>query len=566
MTKEAKRIIISLFDKIIIIYFIFLAGCFITNYSFILKNGISNLSTTGIIFILLLSARWFLDKQSFTNSIFIRCIKFTAKFNDKTLLILIFIIFMLILLPMGIIRHFAFSTGIDLRVVDQAVWNTLHGGGILFFTSLMGNISYLGAHFSPILLLITPVYLIWPNAIVLIFLQAAAISLSIFPLYLIAKQRLNNRWLVFVFISAFFLSRPLRGIGLSDFHTDVFLIPLVFASYYLFITKRIFWTVTAMALMLCCKESAAILVFAYGIFTITYFKRYYLGAGLLALGIGWWIIVTNLIMPRFAHTGSYPYINWLPFGITYTDNLLAIIKNPILPIKLFFSSQTIEYCVKFFVPLGLLSFLSPHHYVLFLLPLAFNILGSIHHGGMITIASHYPAQVLPFIFISAIYGAGKLMDLLGHKIPTKKARFLIGTIIIVLSLAFFGKSDGHKLYKFIHSANALHSKEIRQALKKIPQEASVCAVHRITPHLTHRPYLYFWEDPPTANTRYLVEYVVLHRTLIEKDKDTFEQNIIELEGKGFKEIYNDKYKDLFILFNPMNKQRELKNIQNKILL
>lgn len=508
-----------------------------------------------------------MDKQSFSNSIFMRFLRYLAGFNDKTLLVLIFMIFMSVFLPIGIFRHFAFSSGMDMGVVDQAIWNTVHKGGILF-TSLSGNINYLGAHFSPILLLIAPFYLIGDGTIILIFLQAAVIGISIFPLYLIAKQRLNNRLLIFVFIFAFFLSKPLRGTGLLDFHADVFLIPLVFTSYYLLITKRTFWAVSTIILMLCCKESAAILVFAYGIFTITYLKKYYLGASLLTLAIGWWIIVTNLIMPQLAYTESYPYSHWLPFGTTYADNLLAIIKNPALPIKLFFSSETIGYCVKLFAPLGLLSFLSPQHYVLFLLPLAFNILGGIHHGGMITITSHYPAQVLPFIFISAIYGAGKLIDLLTIKLNNKniakKIPFYIAAVIILLSLGFFGKSDGHKLSKFIHSANALHSNEIRQALKQIPQEASVSAVHRITPHLAHRKYLYLWENNP--DTRYIVEYVVLHRELIEKDKERFDQTLIDLKEKGFKEIYSDKYGDLFIFFNPMYKKETWESIQSKILL
>lgn len=548
------KVIILLFDGIISIYFIFLSGCFITNYDSIFKKGVSNLSITGMIFVVLLSIRWVINKQSFAKSIFIRFLKCAGKLNDKTLLTIIAVIFTAILFSIGLMRHLAFSTGIDLGVVDQAIWNTMYGGGVLF-TSLMGNISYLGVHFSPILLLIAPFFLIGHGTIILIFLQSLAIGMSVFSLYLIAKQRLNNRLLVFVFILAFFLSKPLRGVGLLDFHADVFLIPLVFISYYLLITKRTFWLIVSIVLMLCCKESAAILVFAYGIFITAYLKRRYLGASLIVLGIGWWVVVTNLIMPRLAYTESYPYINWLPFGTTYIANLSAIIKNPLLPIKLFFSSQTIEYFVKLFVPLGLLSFLSPRHYVLFLFPLAFNILGSIHHAGMTTITSHYPAQVLPFIFISAIYGAGKL---------TKKSASLTGIIIIFLVLAFFGKSDGHKLSKFIHSANTLHSNQIREALKQIPEQASVSAVHRIAPHLSHRKYIYFWENSP--DTRYLAEYVVLHRQLIENEVEKFDRFLLQLNEEGFKKIYSDVSSGFYIFHNPLNKQELLEHIQRKIKL
>lgn len=555
MTNRIKKIIISSFDKIINLYFFFLIGCFITDYSFILKDGISNLSIHGLIFVLLLFVRWFIDRQSFTSSIFIRFIKYIAKFNDKILLALIFLIFIFILFPIGLMRHFAFSSsGIDLGAVDQSIWNTLHGS--ILFSSLAGNVSYFGAHFEPILLLITPFYLIWSDIIVLIFLQAVAISLAIFPLYLIANQRLNNRLLIFVFVFAYFLSRPLRGVGLLDFHSDVFLIPLVFASYYFLVTKRIFWATSAMVLMLCCKETAAVLVFAYGIFTITYLKRYRLGISLLALAIAWWVLVTNFVMPRFAHVESYPYLKWLPFGVTYSDNLSAVIRNPLLLVKLFFSGGKTGFYAKLFVPLGLLSFLSPQHYILFLLPLAVQVAMSVNHGSMVTITSHYPAHTLPFIFISAIYGAGKLIDLVNTRLScknrdfAKKITFFIGTVVILFSLSFFGKSDGHKLAKFIRSADELHSYEIRQALKSIPEEASVSAVHRIVPHLTHRKYIYIWENSPEA--RYLVEYVVLHRQLIESDGEQFGQILSQLNKEGFKEICADSPQGFYIFYNPWN--------------
>jgi uncharacterized membrane protein len=207
----------------------------------------------------------------------------------------------------------------------------------------------------------------------------------------------------------------------------------------------------------------------------------------------------------------------------------------------------------------LLSFLSPAHYVLFLLPLASQVVGSANHGGMMTLTSHYPAHTLPFIFISAIYGAGRLVNGRDERISV-----YLAAVIIFLSLLFFGKSDGYKLSKFIRSAGQLHSSEIRRALKNIPESASVSAVHRIAPHLTHRKYIYIWENNP--DKRYLVEYVVLHRRLIEADQERFTKIIVELRERGFKEVYTDKYNDFFIFFNPLYKNESLSSIHGKINL
>lgn len=568
MYNKFKASILFSFDIFLSVFFVFILGLFVTNYSFIFRSEVSNLTNQALIFISCLFIRWLLDKKSFDNSILVTWSRYLNKINDKNKLILISASLFVIFLYIGIMRHLAFSSaGIDMGVSDQAVWNTLKGQ--VLFSSLDGHINHLGSHFEPILFLITPFYFIWPNIIVLIFLQALALALAVWPLYLIAKARLSSKFLVFAFIFAYFLSRPLRGVGLLDFHTDAFLIPLAFLSYYLLITKRNFWAIVSLLLMLCCKESAAVLVFGYGIFSITYLKRYRFGLGLLLLAIIWWVLVTNFIMPYFAHTKAYPYLKWLPFGATYSDNILAVVRNPLLMINLFFSSEKTAFYSKLFMPLALLSFFSPRHYILFFLPLLTQVIGSVYHGGMVSITGHYPAHILPFIFIAAIYGAANLVDFFKGK-PFLKADRLknipvyLGVVIILFSLFFYGKGDGHKLTKFIQSGHSLESSKMRQALRIIPPTASVLAVHRIVPHLSHRKYIYIWESD--IDTRYLVEYVVLHRQLIENEKDRFDQIIYQLKEKGFKEVYSDEHKDFYIFYNPLNKIELLERLPGKFIL
>ncbi len=146
----------------------------------------------------------------------------------------------------------------------------------------------------------------------------------------------------------------------------------------------------------------------------------------------------------------------------------------------------------------------------------------------------------------------------------KDVSISFGVIIILFSLFFYGKGDGHKLSKFRQSADNLKSAKIKQALRSIPQEASVSATHRIVPHLTHRKFIYIWES--NIATRYLVEYVVLHRQLIEVGKDNFDGIISQLKEKGFKEIYSDEERDLYILYNPLNKQELLEQLPSKFIL
>ena len=79
---------------------------------------------------------------------------------------------------LAILRHASFnSSGFDLGIYDQVVWNTLHGR-VLFYTTTGQPLLHLSNHASPILILIAPFYLIYSGPQMLLFLQTAAIGLG----------------------------------------------------------------------------------------------------------------------------------------------------------------------------------------------------------------------------------------------------------------------------------------------------------------------------------------------------------------------------------------------------
>lgn len=559
-----------IFDFFLNLYSLFFISLFFTDFSFLFSflhnkfnfplNDISNISTQASVFAMFLFIRWLIDKDSFLDIRCIKAIKNIGNLKDRTILVSMFVIFMLIFLSLGIARHLALSSsGIDLAAFDQAIWNTANGD--ILFSSIAGNINILGAHFEPILLLIAPLYMVWPNIIVLIILQALALGVAIFPLYWIAKNRLNNRILIFAFILAYFLSRAVRGVGFLDFHTDSFLVPLIFCSYYFLVTKRTIAALLSLFLMLLCKEDVTFLVSAFGIFLCIFQKRYKLGIFLFFAGIVGWIVETSIIMPRFANTQNYPYLSWLPFGETYTQNINAVLQKPSLLIGLFFSLEKTAFYLRLFGPLGFLSFLSPAHYVLFLVPLTEQAIGSLRHGGMQTITSHYPAHTIPFIFISAIYGAGWLIDKFVKNRP--KFAWYLAIYIALLSLLFYGKTDGHKFAKFLMGAKEIHAQEIRSYLRLIPPGASVCAVNNLVPHLSHRKYIYLWYD--LNSFKYNAEYIVLYKDLLEQGKDNLTEIVDVLAQKGYKNIFSDKENTFFILFNPKFDRAVLKNQPAQIM-
>ena len=94
---------------------------------------------------------------------------------------------------LSVLRHRAFETGrFDLGNMVQAVWSTAHGHP-LQVTNLHGaQVSRLGAHVDPILLLFAPLWWVWPSASMLLTMQALVVALGALPLFWLARKHTGS--------------------------------------------------------------------------------------------------------------------------------------------------------------------------------------------------------------------------------------------------------------------------------------------------------------------------------------------------------------------------------------
>jgi uncharacterized membrane protein len=501
----------------------------------------------------LLALRWFLEKKTFENVFILKITKRISSLSDKKLIPIIFLLIVVVLITMSIARHLSFSSGaFDLGIFDQAIWNTTKGN--ILVSSLKGNMNLLGDHFEPMLLLIVPFYFLWSSPIVLLILQSIALGLSVFPLYLIARQRLNERFLIFALLISFFLSKGLRGVGLNDFHLEGFIVPLIFLCYYLLITRKTAWFFVSTFFLLLCKEDMALMVSAFGIFTFFIEKRRPLGIILFLGAIAAWILETKIIIPHFNPQGVYPYLTRLPFGDTYVQNIKFVLANPFSLLKLVFHPQNVEFYLKLFGSLGFLSLFSPARLILIAIPL-FKIamgLNTPEAAGMAYMHSHHIGHLLPFVYIAAIYGVGWIVDKLSKKVFSRKmvANFLSAYIIIV-ALGFCGKMDGYKFMKYIKHAEMVRAGKIRQYLRPVPDDASVATNSSLFPHLSHRKYIFLW-NPDEAKSN-LAQYLVIDKKMLDyilpEKRSGADDFLTRKYRKKYKEVFSNEDNSFVILLN-----------------
>ena len=75
----------------------------------------------------------------------------------------------------------------DLGQIDLAIWNTAHGRFVQEIKDDQVS-TRLTDHVEPIFLLVAPVFWLWDDVRALLILQAVALALGAWPIYLLARE------------------------------------------------------------------------------------------------------------------------------------------------------------------------------------------------------------------------------------------------------------------------------------------------------------------------------------------------------------------------------------------
>lgn len=540
--------LIALLDNILVVLSVFYFTLFLMDYSFIFhERAISNIIYPTAILGLFVFALWLIDKEKFYKSNFFRIASKLKDIRARNFIFFSVSAVSIVFSVVSIARHFSLSSGTsDLGIFDQAVWNASQTG--VLFSSLKHNINLLGDHFEPILLFIAPLYRIWPSATLLLILQAILLASAIIPLYLIARKIVGENPVIYAIIVSYMLSRPLRGVAYSDFHPECFILPILFWAYYFLIERKDGLFLFSLFLLVLCKEDVAFLIIAFGIFIGFFQKRARLGIFISLSGLAIWFLETKFIIPYFNPRAGFAYMNRFPLGATYADNIRVIAANPLSLVKVLFVMPKAVYIFKLFAPLLFLSLLSPAHYVLFAVPLLKNLFVNPDFGGFYNITSHYTAGVVPFIYISAIYGSSLVIA----RLKEKRAVSVTALLIILCSLIGYSKTDGHQFGSFLDKIRNNRTLERLSYLRAIPRDASVSANFSLVPHMSERKYIY--EFNPFSLTSNITEYVVIDMKSLEyltkEDIAAIGPYINNITNKGYKKVFESRDRTFLIFRNP----------------
>jgi len=473
------------------------------------------------VFAALMFLAWWKFRTIFVGSCWVMLWRALCRMPLKSLVFCFFVLYASMMAIVGFERQLALETrAFDLGIFAQAVWNTLQGD--FLFSSLKENIVLLGDHVSPILLMITPFYAVWPDPRTLVLLQAIAAASSFFPLALIARDKLKDRSLVLIFLLMFFFFQPMRAALHSDFHPEVLAEPFLWWAFFFLDRGKIVRFLLCLAVAVTGKENFLVIAFMFGVYAFFWKKMRGLGIFVALGSVGLFLWETKWLVP---HLSGAKYF--------YAANYANILNDPTGGIlQRLFAGESLEYALKVYLPFLFFPFFNlPTLFLTF--PVFFqNLLTG--GGGFRSFNYHYFTGLTPFLFISTIYGLARLKE---QKAWIRQQLIPIGFLMLSVSILRSGPSE-YWFFWEIHSHRNAHTDMVREKLREIPSNYRVLTHNALIPQLCNRKYVHqFNYNTDTTKLqqadKYRVDYLIWDIRCWEPNTLPLEKTLADAKAAGF---------------------------------
>ncbi len=403
----------------------------------------------------------------------------------------------LILLGCSSLRHTLFQSGVlDLGIYDQVVYLISQGKPPI--SSFLG-FHHMGNHAAWAVYPLALLYKIHPSPYWLLAVQAVTLALGALPTWFIALNA-GLKESQAITIAAVYLLYPLVfNVNLFEFHPEVMAVPVFLGVVLAARLDQVVWFCVGVVFILGCKAVLSLTVAAMGVWLLVFERRRFCGIFALIVGVGWFLIATQIIIPHYSNHEVAAVARYTYLG----DSTLEIARNlalkPGLVLGRVFSLDSLEYLALLVAPV--IWGLAPRHLtplVSAIPALVLNILSD--KQAQRDLIHQYSLPILPFLILAVISslaaGSGWLR--------TRRA-IILWTLVAFMVLAKYG----YIWSRYFRSVDNWQATQ--QAIAQVHTQGAVLTTHSIAPHLSHRPTIHFVDDitgPPSGIGRY--EYILLN--------------------------------------------------------
>ena len=421
------------------------------------------------------------------------------------------------------------TSAFDIGVFDQGTWLLSRFKNP--FVTITGR-NLFGDHTSFILLLVAPLYWVFPGASTLLTLQAATMALGAVPVYLIGVSRLGKP-LACVLAIAYLAHPALGASNMENFHPDAFLALLVGMALYGAIEDKRKIFLASFVLCMLVKEDMIIIMLPLALW---YAWKRHLRLGLVVAALtGLWTLVAFRIIRSFNNGVDLQTGLRVPFGTPENPSTLrGVVETAYRQPGVFWdylrSEERPWYLWQMLIPTGFMFIFEPSVILIAAPVLFWNILSTFGYQHLI--GYHYVMQIVPILAIGTLWGIARLKT-----VNHRRAAVALVAVLSVWTMYLWGPTswgrNGEPGHWLPSNPTVQQIEEIR---KQVPGDAVVSAYHSIVPHMDHRERIYMWPVPwsasywgqldkegqelPFANE---VEYILIPTTLLPEDQKIFDR-------------------------------------------
>ncbi|MEB3291986.1 MAG: DUF2079 domain-containing protein [Synechococcales bacterium] len=371
-------------------------------------------------------------------------------------------------------RHEAFaSEAWDLGIFDQGIY--LISQGLPPISTLLG-FHIMGDHAALVFYPLAVLYRLIPTVHWLLGLQALAIAAgSYFTWRLATQSGLTGRWATVLAIV--YLLYPIAfNANRADFHPETFAIPGFLAAVLSARLQKPLGFALSLLLVLTCRDALALNVAAMGLWLWWFEKRRNYGLATLGIGIAWFLIATQVIVPQ-ASAGLVSVDRYLTryndLGGSYGEVAKTLILQPQILLGTLLTWKNLEYLLLLAAPI--IWAIHPRHWspLLAALPtIAMNLLSN--NDGQRSLTDQYSVPIFPFLILVAIAG-----------FPTRMAWFRTRKVLVIWALIGFLALGKWGLF-WIYAKHTDTWSAARTAIGLIQDARPVLADSHLVPHVSHR--------------------------------------------------------------------------------
>ena len=414
---------------------------------------------------------------------------------------------------LSITNHHALVTRtIDLGLYDNIFFQSAHGRP-LACTFLKGG-THSSAHFDPILVILSPLYYLYPRAEFILGLQSVWIGSGVIPVFLLARYQLKSKLQGVMLAAVYALHPAIHGANMYEFHSlSLSIMPVLWVLFALQSGRlKLYWVMVAVSLLV--REDIPLMLSMVGVTCLILPGSKLRGTGALTVAVCavYFVIVKAFFMTSGgvimsgpeAYSYAYYYAEMIPPKSGLGGMVLTLFTNPSFVLRHALEEAKLIYMAKIFLPLMLVPLFTKSWRLTLAYGLAFTLLAT--RDAVFSPAFQYSMTILPYAFAAAPIGIKQLSEgNFARVYNLDRARFqralvfaaLAGTLAITYKFGGVVENQAFRggfarVVRTLTPEQQAHYDWMEQAKLLIPQKASLGVTNKIGPHVSNRKDVFLY--------------------------------------------------------------------------